>query len=183
LIFQFLNAFEFLFFFFKSLFFFGIFFGFLPPFDRFSGDPFGIRVKALSLEPLDPYTLAVRAEEGSWGAGKLELDAQRFAQRVAKKNRIYIYIICYKMSLGYIRMLLRGTFHTRPTCAWEIVTMPLAIVIRCSDVTCLGGRKLAAYYKDAKTISYIHTHNTIFIISSIITSSYHSKNSQDWKFL
>jgi hypothetical protein len=93
LIFQFLNAFEFLFFFFKSLFFFGIFFGFLPPFDRFSGDPFGIRVKALSLEPLDPYTLAVRAEEGSWGAGKLELDAQRFAQRVAKKKQnIYIYI-------------------------------------------------------------------------------------------
>ena len=65
------------------------------------------------------------------------------------------------MSLGYIRMLLRGTFHTRPTCAWEIVTMPLAIVIRCSDVTCLGGRKLAAYYKDAKTISYIHTQHNL----------------------
>jgi len=65
-------------------------FGFLPPFDRFSGDPFGIRVKALSLEPLDPYTLAVRAEEGSWGAGELELDA-RVAQRVAKKQNIYIW--------------------------------------------------------------------------------------------
>ena len=31
--------------------------------------------------------------------------------------------------------------------------------------------------------NFVHTHNTIFIISSIITSSYHSKTSQDWKFL
>ena len=117
MIFQFLNAFEFLSFFFKSLFFFGIFFGFLPPFDRFSGDPFGIRVKALSLEPLDPYTLAVRAEEGSWGAGKLELDAQRFAQRVAKKTEyIYIYHMLQNVPWIYPDVAPRDISHQAHLC-------------------------------------------------------------------
>ena len=47
----------------------------------------------------------------------------------------------------------------------------------------IAPRKLAASYKDAKTISYTYTRNNLHHIFNDNFSSYHSKNSQDCKFL
>lgn len=81
-----------------------------------AGDQFPPCAKALSLEPSDSYTLAVRAEAKGTAVSPMTFDAQ-----------LTLMWLCAAEELVHICW----AADVRPTCAWEIVMTPLAIAIRC----------------------------------------------------
>ena len=67
------------------------------------------------MEPLDPYTLAVRAEVGAV---------------IRSDTRFFVKVWTWT----YLDMPGLRFESARPTFVWEIVMMPLAIVIRCAEL-------------------------------------------------